>query len=45
MYEDGEWKIAHIVMPEAFLGPAPKPVEKVEKKFFVKQQIQNAVLT
>ncbi len=29
VYEDGEWKISHhhsSVMPEAFLGPAPKPV-------------------
>lgn len=28
VYEDGEWKISHhhsSVMPEAFLGPAPKP--------------------
>jgi len=28
VYEDGQWKIAHhhsSVMPEAFLGPAPKP--------------------
>ena len=34
VYEDGQWKIAHhhsSVMPEAFLGPAPKPaVKKVE---------------
>lgn len=29
VYEDNEWKISHhhsSVMPEAFLGPAPKPV-------------------
>mmetsp|Transcript_14751 Transcript_14751/g.31341 ORF Transcript_14751/g.31341 Transcript_14751/m.31341 type:complete len:486 (-) Transcript_14751:163-1620(-) len=36
VYEDGEWKIAHhhsSVMPEAFLGPAPKPaVEKMVKE-------------
>eukprot|EP00560_Eucampia_antarctica_P007424 CAMPEP_0197822892 /NCGR_PEP_ID=MMETSP1437-20131217/181_1 /TAXON_ID=49252 ORGANISM="Eucampia antarctica, Strain CCMP1452" /NCGR_SAMPLE_ID=MMETSP1437 /ASSEMBLY_ACC=CAM_ASM_001096 /LENGTH=470 /DNA_ID=CAMNT_0043421761 /DNA_START=92 /DNA_END=1504 /DNA_ORIENTATION=+ len=31
VYEDGQWKISHhhsSVMPEAFLGPAPKPVVK-----------------
>jgi len=31
VFEDGEWKIAHhhsSVMPEAYLGPAPKPVVK-----------------
>mmetsp|Transcript_35879 Transcript_35879/g.65822 ORF Transcript_35879/g.65822 Transcript_35879/m.65822 type:complete len:479 (+) Transcript_35879:68-1504(+) len=31
VWEDGEWKISHhhsSVMPEAFLGPAPKPVIK-----------------
>jgi len=29
VWEDGQWKISHhhsSVMPEAFLGPAPKPV-------------------
>jgi hypothetical protein len=28
VWEDGQWKISHhhsSVMPEAFLGPAPKP--------------------
>ncbi|KAL9179028.1 hypothetical protein ACHAXT_000070 [Thalassiosira profunda] len=33
IYEDGEWKISHhhsSVMPEAFLGPAPKPAGKKE---------------
>ena len=31
VYEDGEWKIAHhhsSVMPDVFLGPAPKPAVK-----------------
>ena len=31
VWEDGQWKIAHhhsSVMPEAFLGPAPKPAAK-----------------
>jgi hypothetical protein len=40
VWEDGQWKISHhhsSVMPEAFLGPSPKPavekkVEKVEEK-------------
>jgi len=37
VWEDGQWKISHhhsSVMPEAFLGPAPKPAveEKVEEK-------------
>merc|ERR1712151_631462 len=35
VHEDGEWKISHhhsSVMPEAFLGPAPKP-EPVEPFF------------
>merc|ERR1711937_1066596 len=39
VYEDGQWKISHhhsSVMPEAFLGPAPKPAvngaAKVEEK-------------
>jgi len=34
VYEDGQWKIAHhhsSVMPEAFLGPAPKPEVKEEE--------------
>merc|ERR1711906_45424 len=33
VWEDDEWKISHhhsSVMPEAFLGPAPKPVVKKE---------------
>jgi len=35
VYEDGEWKISHhhsSVMPEAYLGAAPKPAEPVEEK-------------
>jgi len=35
VYEDGDWKIAHhhsSVMPEAFLGPSPKPAVKEEKE-------------
>ena len=31
VWEDGQWKISHhhsSVMPEAFLGPAPKPEAK-----------------
>eukprot|EP00985_Skeletonema_marinoi_P005029 scaffold2180_cov98-Skeletonema_marinoi.AAC.9 len=31
VWEDGQWKISHhhsSVMPEPFLGPAPKPVEE-----------------
>ena len=44
VYEDDQWKIAHhhsSVMPEAFLGPAPKPAvpvkaeEKVEEEELV----------
>ena len=34
-WEDGQWKILHhhsSVMPEAFLGPAPKPGEVKEKE-------------
>ncbi len=33
VWEDGEWKISHhhsSVMPEAFLGPSPKPAMKEE---------------
>jgi hypothetical protein len=33
VWEDGEWKISHhhsSVMPEAFLGPSPKPATKEE---------------
>ena len=33
VWEGGEWKISHhhsSVMPEAFLGPAPKPAVKEE---------------
>jgi uncharacterized protein (TIGR02246 family) len=33
VWEDGQWKISHhhsSVMPEAFLGPAPKPAVKEE---------------
>lgn len=33
VYEDGQWKISHhhsSVMPEAFLGPAPRPEAKTE---------------
>merc|ERR1712032_918443 len=33
VWEDGEWKISHhhsSVMPEAFLGPAPKPAVQEE---------------
>mmetsp|Transcript_25029 Transcript_25029/g.28957 ORF Transcript_25029/g.28957 Transcript_25029/m.28957 type:complete len:611 (+) Transcript_25029:51-1883(+) len=35
VYEDGQWKISHhhsSVMPEAFLGPAPKPKVNGVKK-------------
>eukprot|EP00573_Skeletonema_grethae_P003186 CAMPEP_0201687460 /NCGR_PEP_ID=MMETSP0578-20130828/1516_1 /ASSEMBLY_ACC=CAM_ASM_000663 /TAXON_ID=267565 /ORGANISM="Skeletonema grethea, Strain CCMP 1804" /LENGTH=591 /DNA_ID=CAMNT_0048171619 /DNA_START=13 /DNA_END=1788 /DNA_ORIENTATION=+ len=35
VWEDGQWKISHhhsSVMPEAFLGPAPKPAVEVEEK-------------
>jgi hypothetical protein len=34
VWEDGEWKISHhhsSVMPEAFLGPSPKPAVKKEE--------------
>ncbi|KAL3811326.1 hypothetical protein ACHAXA_007391 [Cyclostephanos tholiformis] len=34
VWEDGEWKISHhhsSVMPEAFLGPSPKPVMNEKK--------------
>jgi len=34
VWEDGEWKISHhhsSVMPEAFLGPSPKPAKKEEE--------------
>jgi len=34
VWEDGQWKISHhhsSVMPEAFLGPAPKPAVKEEE--------------
>ena len=34
VHEDGEWKISHhhsSVMPEAFLGPAPKPASNGEE--------------
>ena len=36
VWEDGQWKISHhhsSVMPEAFLGPAPKPVEEKAEEF------------
>ena len=35
VWEDDQWKISHhhsSVMPEAFLGPAPKPVVNTEEK-------------
>jgi len=41
VWEDGQWKISHhhsSVMPEAFLGPAPKPAvngAKAEEKELV----------
>ena len=34
VWEDGQWKISHhhsSVMPEAFLGPSPKPDVKKEE--------------
>ncbi|KAL7533369.1 hypothetical protein ACHAXR_005184, partial [Thalassiosira sp. AJA248-18] len=34
VWEDGQWKISHhhsSVMPEGFLGPAPKPAMKEEE--------------
>ena len=34
VWEDGQWKISHhhsSVMPEAFLGPSPKPVVEEAK--------------
>jgi len=45
VYEDDQWKIAHhhsSVMPEAFLGPAPKP--NVPKKVDEKKTEEETVL-
>ena len=45
VYEDGQWKIAHhhsSVMPEAFLGPAPKPA--ITSKEEVKVSEEETVL-
>lgn len=42
VWEDGQWKISHhhsSVMPEAFLGPSPKPaVAKTEPKTEAKEE-------
>lgn len=45
VYEDGEWKISHhhsSVMPEAFLGPSPKPA--VAKKEEAKEEEKELVM-
>merc|ERR1712029_1307153 len=51
VWEDGEWKISHhhsSVMPEAFLGPSPKPVstkEPANAKKVVTKAEEESVMT
>jgi uncharacterized protein (TIGR02246 family) len=48
VFEDGEWKISHhhsSVMPEAFLGPSPKPaVAKEPEKVIEEEEEEESVL-
>merc|ERR1712113_350525 len=47
VFEDGEWKISHhhsSVMPEAYLGPAPKPAVAKESEKVVEEEEEESVL-